>query len=239
MREKVVKKLGRKPKKKTVEKRVEKLLTKGEEPPKRKPGRPAKTYDQRPDHIKFIIDCAALGCSPTHIVNLLKERYGAEDEKVISISSIMSYKKRYLSEIAQREKELRSELHTMLPSVRIRILQNVINDAREGSPVGVDKEGNVVMRKDHNAAIQAVKELNAMMKELDSQASVQEYEIKAQREVEEQKAIIREHIAAIKETNGESELEILRRLSKAMQKEAEQDASVGEAFTQLSVEYEM
>jgi len=238
MRNNVVKPRGRKPKKKTVEKRVEKLLTKGEEG-KRRPGRPAKTYDERPDHIKFIIDCAALGYSPTHIVNLLKERYGATDERVISISSIMSYKKRYLAEIAQREKELRSELHMMLPSVRIRVLQQVIYDATEGTPVGVDKEGEVVMRKDHNAVIQAVKELNAMMKDLDSQKTVQEHEIKAQREIEELKEVIREHVAEIKTATGESELEIIRRLSTDIAKGKTPDENTLEAFTQLKTEYEM
>lgn len=237
MREKVIKKKGRKPKNVTVEKRVAKMLS-GEEEVKRKPGRPAKTYDTRPDHIKYIIDCAALGYSNTYIVNLLKERFGETAEQVVSISSIVSYKKRYAHEVARREKELRSELTSMLPSVRIRFLQRVIERAEEGTPVGVDKEGNVVLRPEHNSVIQAVKELNAMMRELEAQKSLQQHEIKAQREVEEQKEFIRQTVQKIKTKNpGKTELEILRDLSKEFTDD--EDTNINEAFTQLTSEYEM
>lgn len=236
MREKVVKTRGRKPKTKTVEKRVEKLLAEGA-PAKRKQGRPAQTYDDRPDHIKFIIDSAALGYSPTHIVNLLKARYGETAQEVVTISTIVSYKKRYMHEVAKREKELRAELTSMLPSVRIRHLQRVVERAEEGTPVGVDKDGNVVLRPDHNAVIQAVKELNVMMKDLDAQRGGQQHEIKTQTAIEELKNEIRKHIEQVKGKTGTAELEILTALAQTMQDE--EDSNIIEALSQLNAEYTM
>jgi hypothetical protein len=237
MIKKTIKPKGRKPKNSTVEKRVQKLLVEGEEK-KRPPGRPPTPWDSRPDHVKYIVDCAALGYSNTYIVNLLKERFGETAKEVVTISTIVSYKKRYAHEIERRERELRAELHMMLPSVRIRVLQRVVERSEDGIPVGVTKEGEVVKKPDHQSIIQAVKELNTMMRELEAQKSVQAVEIKAQREIAEQKAFIRETVLKIKAKNPEkTELEILRELSKSFTDE--EDLHITEAFEQLTSEYKM
>ena len=220
MKELVTKKTGRPPKKKTVEKRVEQLLAGKQEPEKPRIGRPPKTYEERPDHIKYIIDCSAVGCSPTAILNLLKERYGDSTE-VVSVSTIKSYIKRYGVEILQREKELRTELHLLNPVMRIRYLQRIVDEAFEGQEM-YDRMGNFVgTKKDYSVIVSAIKEMNAMQKEIDAQKPVNDTEARVQREMEEQKRLIDEYVTSLSREKGISKLEALQSITKDFQEHAD------------------
>jgi len=224
-------KRGRPPKLSNVEKKVEKELL-GKIPEKRKPGRPALDYDDRPEHIRNVIDWSALGYSPTRIVNMLKEKYGATDDRVISIKTVDTYRKRYFVEVQKREKELRAELAVLDPVMRIRYLQRVVDEAFEGTAF-VTKTGDVVVKKDHTSVIQAIKEINAMQKDLESQKSVTAEETRNQREVQEQKEILREFVEEQMTLHSKSALEILQGLT------GEAYSKYNEAIEQLTSEYRM
>lgn len=232
--EKQKRKRGRPPKIATQESRVEQAL-RGKvkiEEEKRPIGRPRLDYEDRPEHIRFVIDCAALGYSPSRITALLKEKYGELDDRVLSINTINGYRKRYFSEIQKREKELRSELPIILPSMRIRYLQRVVDEALDGVSM-VAKDGSVYTKKDHNAVIQAVKEINSMQRDLDEQRQTTAQEMSIQREVEEQKEAIRQHVVEQVEITGRTAIEILKDISEGLSKD------YPEAVQQLTSEYRM
>lgn len=227
---------GRPPKISTVESRTERALRAAKPveklDEKRGPGRPKLDYEDRPEHIRFVIDCAAMGYSPSRIQALLKEKYGDLDERVIGIRTIETYRKRYFSEIQRRERELRSELPILLPSMRVRYLQQVVDEALVGVET-VTKEGKVFLRKDFASAISAVKEINAMQKDLDAQRQSTSAEMSQQREIEEQKEIIREFVVEQTQLTGRKPLEILKEMSENSFKE------YPEAIEQLASEYKM
>lgn len=226
-------KRGRPPKAKTVEKRIEQALRgKPVVEEKRGPGRPRLDYEDRPEHIRFVIDCFAVGYSPTRVIGLLKEKYGELDERVLGMSTLISYRKKYFSDIQNREKELREELPIILPSMRIRYLQRVVDEASEGTPL-LSKSGEVYLKKDHTVIINAVKEMNAMQRDLDEQRQTSAHEMSVQREVEEQKEVIRQHIAGKMVETGMSALELLKAMADSLVKE------FPEAFEQLKSEYKM
>jgi hypothetical protein len=199
---------------------------------KRPQGRPRLNYEDRPEHIRFVIDCAAMGYSPSRIQALLKEKYGELDERVIGIRTIEGYRKKYFSEVQRRERELRSELPILLPSMRVRYLQQVVDEALVGVNT-VTKTGQVFLRKDFTSAIAAVKEINAMQKDLDSQRQSTATEMSQQREIEEQKELIREFVNEQAQASGKKPLEILKEMSENSFKE------YPEALDQLASEYKM
>lgn len=231
---------GRPPKAKTVEKRIEQaLLGRPIEQEKRGRGRPRLNYDERPEHIRFIIDCSAMGYSPGRIVALLQEKYGETDDRVIGVRTIDSYRKKYFNEVQQREKELAAELPILAPSMRVRYLQQVVDEASAGVPI-VNKQGQVVVadgkvvtRKDFTAIIAAVKEINAMQRDLDEQRQSTAKEMSASREIAEQKRVIEEHIAEEVERTGQTAIEILKGMSDSLIKE------YPEAIELLASEYKM
>lgn len=229
-------KVGRKPGKRGVEKRTEEALIASTKPKdkrvKSNVGRKAFTYDNRPEHIKFIIDSAAMGYSSTRIRLLLIERYGEGAEQVVTLSSINTHKKRYAGEINEREKALRSEIAGMLPSNRMRFLQRVIDDAAAGEPF-LDKEGNVYHKQNLPVIVQAVKEMNAMMKDIESQKGVGEDESRVAREISEQKEVIREWVVEQMKLTGRTELEVLQEVTKEL------GADYMEAVKELETEYRM
>lgn len=227
-------KRGRPPHTSTVEKRVEDALRgKTKEPPKL--GRPKLAYEDRPEHIRFVIDCAALGYSSMRIVGMLKEKFGATDDRVIGVRTIDTYRKRYFSEVEKREKELRSQLPILEPVMRIRYLQRIVDDNLDGQEqIGKDGEGGVrQIRKDYNVVVQAIKEINAMQKDLESQKSAAVEDTKRQREVEEQKEILREYVDEQVTKTGKTAIEILHELT------GEAYAKYDEALDQLRSEYRM
>lgn len=230
------KKRGRPPKTSTIESRVEKALRAAkpieELEERRGPGRPKLDYEDRPEHIRFVIDCAAMGYAPSRIQALLKEKYGELDERVIGVRTIETYRKRYFSEIQRRERELRSELPILLPSMRVRYLQQVVDEALAGV-TRVSKTGEPFVVKDHTAAIAAIKEINAMQKDLDSQRQSTAAEISQQREIEEQKEVIRDYVGEQVKLTGKKPIEILREMSENLTKE------YPEAVEQLVSEYKM
>ena len=208
MNELVTKKTGRPPKKKTVERRVEKLLQ-GKQEPEKRIGRPPKTYEERPEHIRYIIDCAALGLPPSKIVALLQERYG-DSAEVVTVSTIKSYIKRYIGEINRREVELRSEIKILNPVMRVRYLQKVIDEAFEGQEI-FDRQGNSIgVKKDHSVIVQAIKEMNSMQKDIDSNKPVSDSEARMQREMEEQKKLIDDFVTRMASDKSISKLEALK-----------------------------
>jgi len=232
MRKLVSKKTGRPPKQKTVEKRVEKLLTGKQEPEKPRIGRPPKTYEERPEHIRYIIDCAAIGLTPSKILGLLEEKYG-EAAQVVSISTIKSYIKRYVGEIIQREKELRVELPLLSPVHRVRYLQKIVDEAFEGQEI-FDRQGNSIgMKKDYSVIVQAIKEMNSMQKDIDAQKTATAAEARMQNEVNEQKAILDEYVTKLAAENGKTKLEVLYDITE------EFINSAPEALEQLASEYKM
>ncbi len=222
---------GRPPKTSTVENKVEKVLQ-GKVEEKRKPGRPALNYDDRPEHIRFVIDSTALGYSPTRIVLMLKEKYGATDDRVISVKTIDTYRKRYFAEIEKREKELRAQLPVLEPVMRIRYLQRVVDEALDGQEL-TDKNGLKITRKDYAVVVQAIREINSMQKDLESQKSATVEESKMQREIEEQKEILREYVEKEMERTGKKPLELLKELT------GEAYSKYEEALEQLTSEYRM
>lgn len=228
---------GRPPKGATVEKRVERALRENklveELDAKRGPGRPPLAYEDRPEHIRFVIDCAAMGYSPSRIQALMKEKYGDLDDRVIGIRTIEGYRKKYFSQIQQREKEFRIEMPILQPSMRVRYLQQVVDEALNGVE-RLSKTGQVYTVKDHAAAISAIKEINAMQKDLDSQRQSTAVEMSQQREIEEQKEVIREYVSEQMTMHpGKKAIEILREMSDSLTKE------FPEAVEQLVSEYKM
>lgn len=225
---------GRKPSEKTIEKRLETALLSNkpvDEPEKPKVGRPAMTYDDRPEHIRFILDCLAVGYSPTRVVNMLRERYGENAEQIVGRTTIISYQKRYFAEIQQRERELRAEIPLMMPSQRMRVLQRIIDEAIDGTIV-FGRDGSQSIKKDYAAAVSAIKELNAMMKSIEDAKPLSDNEVKMQREIEEQKGIIREYIEERQAKSGRSTLEILKEVAGELA-----DSGYDEALSQLETEY--
>lgn len=224
---------GRPPKQKTVERRIEQaLIGKREVEEKRGPGRPRLDYSELQEHIRFIIDAFAVGYGPTRVIGLLKEKYGELDERVLGMSTLISYRKKYFDRIQKREVELREELPIILPSMRIRYLQRVIDEAEAGVPI-VSKSGEVYLKKDSTAIINAVKEMNAMQKDLDQQRQATSAEISEQRQIEEQKVAIREYVAERMAETGQSALEVLKSMSETLNKD------YPEAVEQLASEYSM
>ena len=230
MRELVTNKTGRPPKQKTVEKRVQALLE-GDTPPVKKIGRPAKTYEQRPEHIRYIIDCAAIGYSPTKIVGLLQERYGDAAE-VVTVSTIKSYIKRYILEINKREVELRNEINILNPVMRVRYLQKVIDEAFAGQEI-FDRMGNSIgVKKDHSVIVQAIKEMNAMQKDIDAQKPVTGSEARLEREMNEQKLLIDEYVTRLAEDKNISKLEAIKLIT-------EEFKDYTDVIEQLKTDYKM
>lgn len=222
---------GRPPRLSNVEKKTEKELQ-GKVEEKRKPGRPALNYDDRPEHIRFVIDCAALGYSPTRIVLMLKEKYGATDDRVISVKTIDTYRRRYFNEIEKREKQLRAELPVLEPTIRIRYLQRVVDEALDGQEF-TDKNGLKITRKDYAVVVQAIREINSMQKDLEAQKTATVEETRQQREIEEQKEILREFVEEEVTRTGKKAVEVLQELT------GEAYSKYNEAIEQLSSEYRM
>lgn len=178
-------------------------------------GKKLTPYDSYPEHIKFTIDCSALGYTAGSIVGLMKEKYGEGSDKVLTIQKIIAYQKRFIDDIERRRKELRVEIPIISPVARLHYLQEVVTKGLDGV-TKYTKTGEQYTDYELGVVIQAVKEMNSMQKVFDDQMKLSEQEMKQMAQLEEEKRVIREYIAEMKakpENEGKTDMDILKMLT--------------------------
>lgn len=197
----------------------------------KKIGRPRKGFDDLAEHIKYIIDCSAVGYTAQSIVNLLKTKYGEESEHIMSRQGVYDCQKRYMMFIVQREREIRAELPIISPVVRMRVLQEVIEEGKEGVD-RVSKSGEIYKAKDFQSVIAAIKELNAMQKLINEQPP--DDTLANDKKLANDKAVIMEYVTEKVgvESDASTIVDFLKNLKETMKGEYE------DAINSLITDYE-
>lgn len=228
-------KRGRKPSPKTAAKRTEKELLGQTEVVKsfnkttKQGGRPRKGLNELAEHVKYIIECTAMGYTAPSIVKLLVTKYGENAEQLMSKQGVLDHQKRYMTYVRQRERELRAEVPILSPAARAQYLQDVVDKALvDGIPMST-RTGVLYTHYDLQAAIAAIKEMNAMQKSIDSQT---ERITDPAVEFENQKEVIREYIATELDKGNKNVPEILAELRRELEEE------YAKAIEEVTLEYE-
>lgn len=172
-------------------------------------------YEDRPEHVQFMIDCLAAYMTPQQVVNALITKYG-EDAR-IKRETVKVYAKRYAGDVLRRRRELSVELPIMNPIARFKYLQDIVEKAM-GGVTRESKKGELYETLELANAVAAIREVNVMQGfGKGQQPLIDDPAIAEEKARQEQLAITREAYQALKEANpGKSDADLISYLIASM-----------------------
>ena len=114
------------------------------------------TYNDKPEHIKFIIDCYAAYFSGNKIYRAMQVKYKDDTDKLVSLSTIHSYRQSLLPLILERRKELAIQIPIIDPTQRFQYAQELYDMATDGIEART-LTGESYMKYDIKAGVSALK----------------------------------------------------------------------------------
>jgi hypothetical protein len=119
-------------------------------------GRPRTGYDEKPEHIQFLIDCFACYYSSWKVFKALQERYKNDEDCQLSLSTVKTHRQKYLPLIIERRKEISQEIPILDPHQRWLYAQELYEMATEGIEA-FTTSGLPYDKKDIKAGVAALK----------------------------------------------------------------------------------